>query len=78
MDARECDLEIVLVGMGVRDPAIITFTTAAIQRIKSKNLGALLTIWDRLFGTYYNPDDVTGELKFGRANVNPVRLVIGV
>lgn len=44
-----------------------------------KNLGALLTIWDRLFGTYCNPDDLTGELKFGLSErVNPVRLVIGI
>ena len=43
------------------------------------NLGALLTIWDRLFGTYYNPDDVRGELSFGLAErVPPVRLVIGL
>ncbi|HPV84375.1 MAG TPA: sterol desaturase family protein [Nitrospira sp.] len=44
-----------------------------------KNLGALLTIWDRVFGTYYNPDDLTGELTFGLSErVNPVRLVVGV
>jgi len=43
------------------------------------NLGALLTIWDRLFGTYYNPNDVKGELSFGlNERVSPVRLVIGV
>ena len=43
------------------------------------NLGALLTIWDRLFGTYYNPDDVRGELSFSLAErVPPVRLVIGL
>jgi sterol desaturase/sphingolipid hydroxylase (fatty acid hydroxylase superfamily) len=44
-----------------------------------KNLGALLTVWDRMFGTYYNPDELTRELSFGLGErVNPVRLLIGL
>lgn len=43
------------------------------------NLGALLTIWDRLFGTYVNPDNVTEELSFGVGeSVHPARLILGV
>jgi sterol desaturase/sphingolipid hydroxylase (fatty acid hydroxylase superfamily) len=43
------------------------------------NLGALFTIWDRLFGTYYNPDDAANELSFGLSEkVSPSRLVIGL
>ena len=30
-----------------------------------ENLGALLTIWDRLFGTYYDPDQIQRPLSFG-------------
>jgi sterol desaturase/sphingolipid hydroxylase (fatty acid hydroxylase superfamily) len=46
---------------------------------QSSNLGALLTIWDRLFGTYYDPDEVKGELSFGLTErVSPTRLVIGL
>ncbi|MBA5876335.1 MAG: hypothetical protein GDA66_17560, partial [Nitrospira sp. CR1.2] len=44
-----------------------------------KNLGALLTIWDRLFGTYYNPDQIQGTLSFGlKERVSPARLMIGL
>lgn len=43
------------------------------------NLGALLSIWDRLFGTYYNPDNVKNELSFGLSEkVSPARLMIGL
>ena len=46
---------------------------------QGRNLGALLTIWDRLFGTYYDPNDVRGELSFGLTErVAPARLVIGL
>jgi len=42
------------------------------------NLGSLLTIWDRMFGTYVNPEEV-GELSFGIGEiVSPVRLALGV
>ncbi|HXG51854.1 MAG TPA: sterol desaturase family protein [candidate division Zixibacteria bacterium] len=43
------------------------------------NLGSLLTVWDRLFGTYYDPERATKELTFGiGTRVNPLRLVLGV
>ena len=43
------------------------------------NMASLLTIWDRLFGTYYNPDSVKKPLTFGiNEKINPVRLVLGV
>jgi sterol desaturase/sphingolipid hydroxylase (fatty acid hydroxylase superfamily) len=43
------------------------------------NMASLLTIWDRLFGTYYNPDLVKKPLTFGiNEKINPVRLVLGV
>jgi len=46
---------------------------------QTANLGALLTIWDRLFGTYYDPDKVKGELAFGLTErVSPTRLVVGL
>lgn len=42
------------------------------------NLGSLLTVWDRLFGTYVNPDEVE-EISFGTGDVDsPVRLALGV
>jgi len=42
------------------------------------NLGSLLTIWDRLFGTYVNPESLKKEIAFGIGeDVHPVRLVIG-
>ncbi len=46
---------------------------------QTANLGALLTVWDRLFGTYCNPDQVKGELSFGLTErVSPGRLMIGL
>jgi len=43
------------------------------------NLGSLLTVWDRLFGTYFDPDKVERELTYGiRERVTPLRLVLGV
>jgi sterol desaturase/sphingolipid hydroxylase (fatty acid hydroxylase superfamily) len=43
------------------------------------NLGSLLTIWDRLFGTYLNPSKVNRPLEFGIGQrVNPVRLILGI
>lgn len=46
---------------------------------QKKNLGAWLTIWDRLFGTYYDPDQIQGDLSFGLSErVAPARLVIGL
>jgi sterol desaturase/sphingolipid hydroxylase (fatty acid hydroxylase superfamily) len=43
------------------------------------NLGSLLTGWDRLFGTYFNPEKVKEQLTFGISEkVNPARLVLGI
>lgn len=43
------------------------------------NLAALFTVWDRLFGTYVDPESVKGELSFGiNEDVPPLRLVLGV
>ena len=43
------------------------------------NFGSLLTAWDRLFGTYFDPEKVEQELTFGiRERVTPLRLVLGV
>ncbi len=43
------------------------------------NMGSLLTVWDRLFGTYVDPDKVGTALSFGTGEkVNPVRVVLGV
>lgn len=43
------------------------------------NLAALFTIWDRLFGTYVNPEEVKEELSFGIGEDVPlVRLALGV
>jgi sterol desaturase/sphingolipid hydroxylase (fatty acid hydroxylase superfamily) len=39
----------------------------------------LLTVWDRIFGTYRNPEKVRQELSFGIGErVNPLRLFVGV
>lgn len=45
----------------------------------NQNLGSLMTIWDRFFGTYINPDDIDGELKYGLENTPSLwRMVLGV
>ncbi|MFQ5682429.1 MAG: sterol desaturase family protein [Candidatus Binatia bacterium] len=42
------------------------------------NLGSLLTIWDRMFGTYVNPEEVKKEVTFGMGEqVSPIRLILG-
>ena len=42
------------------------------------NMGSLLTIWDRLFGTYVDPEEVD-KVTFGIREVNsPVRLALGI
>jgi len=43
------------------------------------NLGSLFTIWDRLFGTYLNPQTVNTELTFGTGEKDhPARLILGI
>lgn len=47
------------------------------QEHYTKNLSAIFPIWDKLFGTYANPDDA-GELTFGiDKKTSTVRLVTG-
>jgi sterol desaturase/sphingolipid hydroxylase (fatty acid hydroxylase superfamily) len=44
-----------------------------------RNLGSLLSIWDRMFGTFVDPDDVKMPLKFGIPEaVSGPRMVVGV
>jgi sterol desaturase/sphingolipid hydroxylase (fatty acid hydroxylase superfamily) len=48
-------------------------------RHRDVNLGSVLTIWDRLFGTYVNPDCVDGQsLKFGAERSRLWRWLAGV
>jgi sterol desaturase/sphingolipid hydroxylase (fatty acid hydroxylase superfamily) len=43
------------------------------------NLGSLFTIWDGIFGTYFNPKELKQELSFGIGErVHPVRLILGM
>ena len=43
------------------------------------NFGSLFTVWDRLFGTYLNPEEVKQDISFGiDQRTNPVRLILGV
>jgi sterol desaturase/sphingolipid hydroxylase (fatty acid hydroxylase superfamily) len=44
------------------------------------NMASLFTVWDRVFGTYVDPDKVAKTtLSFGTGEKeNPVRLVLGV
>lgn len=43
------------------------------------NLGSLLTVWDRLFGTYCDPNVANKKLSFGIGEkVTAVRLVLGI
>lgn len=43
------------------------------------NFGAFLSIWDRLFGTYVDPCQITEPLEFGLPTPVPVaRLIIGI
>lgn len=79
LDASECHLEVVLAGMGVCDPAIPSDPSqhrSCSSTDKSRRVAHDLGPAVR---TYYNPDDVRGELSFGLAErVPPVRLVIGL
>jgi len=43
------------------------------------NLGSLFTVWDRIFGTYFDPVKVKETLTFGiDEKIVPMRLVLGV
>jgi sterol desaturase/sphingolipid hydroxylase (fatty acid hydroxylase superfamily) len=52
---------------------------AHIDRAHPANLGSLLTIWDKVFGTYFDPSKVKQNLRFGIGErIAPWRLVLGV
>ena len=43
------------------------------------NLGSLFTVWDKMFGTYFDPDKVKQNLTFGIGErITPMRLVLGI
>jgi sterol desaturase/sphingolipid hydroxylase (fatty acid hydroxylase superfamily) len=43
------------------------------------NMGNIFSVWDRLFGTYIDPDTVQGELTFGiDTDENAIRVILGV
>ena len=45
----------------------------------NRNFGILLSVWDRLFGTFFHPDQAPGPLAFGNGEqVSTVRLVAGL
>jgi sterol desaturase/sphingolipid hydroxylase (fatty acid hydroxylase superfamily) len=47
--------------------------------LSNANFGVTFSIWDRLFGTYVNPDEVKEPLSFGIGEKVPlVRLALGV
>lgn len=44
-----------------------------------QNFGVIFTFWDRLFGTYADPEVVDDKFQFGlREKGNPIRLAIGL
>jgi sterol desaturase/sphingolipid hydroxylase (fatty acid hydroxylase superfamily) len=44
-----------------------------------KNFGLFLSVWDHLFGTFFDPDLTPAKLRFGIAEKTPVaRLVLGL
>jgi sterol desaturase/sphingolipid hydroxylase (fatty acid hydroxylase superfamily) len=44
-----------------------------------RNFGVVFTFWDRLFGTYANPESMGRDMRFGiREPANAIRLAIGV
>jgi sterol desaturase/sphingolipid hydroxylase (fatty acid hydroxylase superfamily) len=44
-----------------------------------RNFGSVFCVWDRMFGTFFDPDDVTAPLQFGiPERVSAPRMVLGV
>ncbi len=44
-----------------------------------RNLGVLFTVWDRIFGTYLDPDRINTNVAYGiQDSVNPIRLALGM
>jgi sterol desaturase/sphingolipid hydroxylase (fatty acid hydroxylase superfamily) len=47
--------------------------------LSNSNFGVTFSIWDRLFGTYTDPDQVKEPISFGIGEeVPPLRLILGV
>lgn len=53
---------------------------ADIPEYYNQNMGSLLTIWDRLFGTFVDPDKVDFKaMKYGLKDTpHPARMIIGI
>jgi sterol desaturase/sphingolipid hydroxylase (fatty acid hydroxylase superfamily) len=48
-------------------------------RHHGRNFGSIFCVWDRLFGTFFDPDDVSVPLEFGIPEVvSPPRIALGV
>jgi sterol desaturase/sphingolipid hydroxylase (fatty acid hydroxylase superfamily) len=48
-------------------------------RHRNRNFGSVFIIWDRMFGTFFDPDDVEAPLEFGiPEHVAGPRIVIGL
>lgn len=48
-------------------------------RHRNRNFGSIFCVWDRLFGTFFDPDDVKEPLEFGIPEVVAApRIVIGL
>lgn len=45
----------------------------------NQNLGSLMTVWDRLFGTFISPDEIDGDIEFGLNDTpSPWRMILGI
>lgn len=48
-------------------------------RLNGSNFGFLFTLWDRMFGTYVNPDDVPNDFPLGlNYQIGAARMLIGL
>lgn len=48
-------------------------------RFYLRNFGVVFTFWDRLFGTYADPEVAGSEIRFGiQESADPIRLAIGI
>lgn len=51
----------------------------AARRLNNSNFGFLLTIWDRMFGTYTDPDDAPENFRLGlNYRVGTARMLVGL
>ncbi len=61
--------------MNVNTPANHRMHHSRAERHRDVNLGAILMIWDRLFGTYARAED---DLDYGIADVPPPQTYLGL